>query len=281
MALINCSNCDKQVSDKAKICPHCGQEIVIASTEPVEEKIYLCEECGTEVPTGVEACPNCGCPVPTKETAEEASPQKVEIAAVSIPKVSKKTQKNIFIAAAAIIALLVAILIGTSISKKQEAEAYRQQLEQYEQKLETASFTMLMGAIQAEEAGNLIKNVWYNSIYKNYDSTTDKYTRPKGYFVSDFNTAIGNLFSDSDFLADIESIETSQETIATLMKELKNPPEEYKEAYQALKELYEAFNSLANLATNPTGNLTSFSQNFNTADTEFSNCYSAMDLYLD
>ena len=39
----------------------------------------------------------------------------------------------------------------------------------------------------AESSANLIKQVWYNAIYEKRDDKTDKYTRPKGYFVSDFN----------------------------------------------------------------------------------------------
>lgn len=40
MALINCAECGKQVSDLAACCPHCGA--------PVEKKIY-CKECGNQV----------------------------------------------------------------------------------------------------------------------------------------------------------------------------------------------------------------------------------------
>ena len=35
MALINCSECGKKVSDKAPACPSCGNPIAIASVEPV------------------------------------------------------------------------------------------------------------------------------------------------------------------------------------------------------------------------------------------------------
>ena len=140
---------------------------------------------------------------------------------------------------------------------------------------------MLKGAGDAEDCGNLIKNVWYNAIYKEKDDETDKYTRPKGYFVSDFNEALGNLFSDTSFKSKISSIEDSQKTVSSLMKELKNPPEEYKEAYEAISKFYDAYISLTNLATNPTGSLQSFSTNFNDADTETLNCYNAMKLYLE
>lgn len=38
MALINCSECGKEVSDKAAACPHCGNPI---ATEKIEKRDYL------------------------------------------------------------------------------------------------------------------------------------------------------------------------------------------------------------------------------------------------
>ena len=54
---------------------------------------------------------------------------------------------------------------------------------------------MLNGASQAESAGGLIHDVWYNTIYDKYDSTTYKYTNGE----TDFNDSLKNLFSDKDF----------------------------------------------------------------------------------
>lgn len=53
MALIKCSECGLQISDKATCCPHCGA--------PVEKKVY-CEECGAEIAANTSICPQCGCP---------------------------------------------------------------------------------------------------------------------------------------------------------------------------------------------------------------------------
>lgn len=60
-----------------------------------------------------------------------------------------------------------------------------------------------------------------------------------------------------------------------------NPPAEFKDAYNALIKLYDAYNKFTNLVINPTGNLQTFSNNFNEADREVTNCYSAMKLYTD
>ena len=50
MALIKCKECNKEISDKAKQCPHCG----------FENNIITCPECKKEIENNVNTCPNCG-----------------------------------------------------------------------------------------------------------------------------------------------------------------------------------------------------------------------------
>lgn len=281
MALIKCSNCAKEISDKAKVCPKCGKSIVLASPALEEDKSILCEECGTEIPEGMEACPNCGCPIPAKEEVIKEAPQKVEVTAVNLPQMNQNIKKYVTIICVVILAIIVALFAGSKAKEQRLAEEAAQRSENYASTLGTVPNTMLFGAIEAEKAGNLIKSVWYNAIYEERDSKTDKYTRPDGWWVDDFNEALGNLFSDSSFISTISSIESNQKLVAGLMKDLKNPPEEHRDAYEAIKELYEAYTALTNLIINPTGSLQTFSQNFIEADTAFMNCYDAMKLYID
>lgn len=281
MALIKCSNCGKEISDKAKACPQCGQVVVLSVPAAEEVKPILCEECGTAVPDGMDACPNCGCPVSTSVKSVEEAPQKVEVTAVNLPAMNKNTKKYVVIAITAVLVLIIALFAGSKIKEQKLAKEAAKRSENYADTLETASFSMLLGALEAEEAGNLIKSVWYNAIYEERDSKTDKYTRPKGWWVDDFNEALSNLFSDTSFKSKISSIESNQELVKGLMKDLKNPPAEHEDAYDAIKELYDAYTALTNLVTNPSGSLTTFSQNFNEADTKVANCYDAMKLYID
>ena len=62
MALIKCTECGHEVSDKASACPNCGCPL---------EKESICNECGQLVPDGVDACPNCGCPIERVKTANQ------------------------------------------------------------------------------------------------------------------------------------------------------------------------------------------------------------------
>ena len=273
MALIECKSCGKQISDKAKICPNCG-EVLIADSIPNPLK---CPECGCEIPTDSDSCPNCGCPIEKSE--ETVSPQKVEVTRVSFHVDKKKVLKIIIIAIAAI-AVIAAIFYGVSANKEKKAqEAAAKALSSYSDNFDLCVSTMYLGAVQAEKTGGLIHDVWYNTIYEERDTNTDKFTRSNGYFNDDFNDSLSNLFGDSSFQSDISNIKTNQDLVASLMKDLKNPPDEYKDAYDALKDLYEVYTDLTQCAVDPSGNLSSYTSSFNTADSDFVKYYKAVKLY--
>ena len=274
MAMTTCPNCGEQISDKAKKCVHCGAILV------PEEKKY-CPDCGAELEEGMDICPKCGCPIENIIEIEK-TPQQVEVTGV---KITKKSKKIIAIATIAVIVAAIITAIGVQIHKKtvaaKAAAEAQKQSEEYGATLNMAAYSMLSGASDAETCGNLIKQVWYNAIYEKSDSETDKYTKQKGYYVSDFNDALQNLFSDSSFSSQIADINDNKDTVNSLMKKLKNPPEEYKDAYESLSKLYDAYISLTNLATDPTGSLQTYSQDFNDADNETLNCYNALKMYLE
>lgn len=273
MAMTICPNCGEPVSDRAKQCVHCGVVLI-----PEEKK--KCMECGAELDMHATICPRCGCPVEVVEenSVDKEKTQKVEVTGV---KVTKRVKILIGVIIAIIIAGIVGVICVKRYQEKKTAEEYEQRIQEYSDNLELATYSMLYGASDAETCGNLIKSVWYNAIYEESDAETDQYTRPNGYFVSDFNEALQNLFMDTNFSSQISEIEENQKTVNSLMKELKNPPEEYEDAYEAISELYDAYLAFTNLVTDPSGSLQSFSDNFNDADTEMLNCYKAMELYLD
>lgn len=261
MAMIVCPKCGKEVSDKAKKCINCGEILI-------PEKKVICAECGTEIEEGITECPNCGCPV---ETKDEETSQKVEVTGV---KLNKKIKKLILIVAAVVILAGGAVFGAVNYQKQKISDIYSENLI-------TATGAMLEGASVAEDCGNLIKSVWSNAIYEERDSETDEYTRPKGFWVEDFNEALYNLFSDSDFSAKIDTIKDNQDKVDGLMKKLKNPPEEYKDAYNAISDMYRSYTSFTNSVISPSGSLTTFSSNFSNNDSELVNYYNTMRLYIE
>lgn len=50
MALINCPECGREISDKAASCPHCGAVV----------KKKFCQHCGEQIDADCIICPKCG-----------------------------------------------------------------------------------------------------------------------------------------------------------------------------------------------------------------------------
>ncbi len=71
MALINCTECNAQISDKAKSCPKCGSPVEL------KEKVK-CLECGAESEAGATICSNCG----------------IERAVIQKPKITHEPKKK-------------------------------------------------------------------------------------------------------------------------------------------------------------------------------------------
>lgn len=276
MALIQCKNCGKDVSDRAKVCPHCGTQLI--EDEVTQPQPIICEECGAEIPQGADSCPNCGCPVPVDGEENTEAPQKVELTSVKIPKLDQRKKKIVVGSIIGVIVLIAAISL--IISQMRQATAAQLSAD-YSENISTVSAAILSSAIQTEEAGNLIHDVWYNCIFEENDPETNEYTRPNGYYLDDFNDALANLFSDETFSQQLSSIKNDQETVTDLMRKMSDPPEEFEDAYEALRELFDAYTDFTNLVINPSGNLQTFTSNFNDADSALLNCYNAMSIYID
>jgi ABC-type Na+ efflux pump permease subunit len=250
MALVNCPNCGKKISDKAEQCPQCGYKFA------KNNKTGICAECGAEIGCGNTECQNCGCPVSKIITVEH----------------KKSKAKSIVI-----VSLILAVIVGIGcifVSQIRKA--------QYEEYLSLATATMLQSSIKTEKAGNLINSVWYNTIYEKDDSETDKYTKTNiGNFNEDFNTSLSVLFDDENFKSSISEILNDQLKVTELMKTLKNPPNNYNDAYLGIKALYDSYVKFTNLAINPTGSYNSYSEEFSNLDKEILNNYNAIKIYIE
>lgn len=271
MAMIQCPECGQEISDKAKKCIHCGK--VFVEEKPVNEEIK-CSECGTVLAETDEICLNCGCPVEKVVKQEDTKPQQVEVASI---KMAAKTKKIII---GIIIAIIICVGggIGYKIYSDNKAEQlYRESYNEYIDNLGQVQILMLSGGSDAESLCNLTLRVWGNAIYEDKDNETDKYTRPNGYFVSDFNEALGNLYADSQTKDTIDDIENNQASVKELIKKLQNPPEGLDKCYDTVSDLYEAYKTLTDLAINPSGNYSGFSTKKSDAVSDFMSAYEKLD----
>ena len=67
MAMINCPECEKEISDKAESCIHCGFPIKQYLKKINDEKGYCCPSCHKQNELGRNFCKFCGFKISQKE----------------------------------------------------------------------------------------------------------------------------------------------------------------------------------------------------------------------
>lgn len=285
MAMIQCPECGKEISDKAKKCIHCGG--VFIEEKPANGEIR-CSECGAVLAETDEICPRCGCPVEKVIKQEDVKPQQVEVASI---KMAVKTKKII-------IGIIIAIIVcagggvGYKIYSDNKAEQrYRESYNEYIDNLGKVQILMLSGGSDAESLCNLTLKVWGNAIYKKSDSETNKYTREwdyadlytrkfhddEGKKFYDFDTALAKLYADSSTTEKVSNIESNQSSVKDLIKKLQNPLEGLDKCYNTVYDLYETYKILTDLATNPSGSYEEFGTKKSDAVLNFTSLYEKLD----
>lgn len=240
MALIACPECGKEISDKVKTCPHCGYPLV---GEPQQEQ-------------------------------STSTPQQVEVVLVKVdPKKSKKIIIGVIVAVA-----LIAVCALTVITMNRQKEAAARAA--YIENLTLARSTMLTGGAQAESLCNLTKSVWYNTIYEKYSFETEPFTKTDDKYNEDFNDSLAALYSDSDTISTISEIKASQETVAEIMRDLQNPPDDLASCFETVEAMYDVYSNFTSLAISPSGSLQSYSENFRTYDNDFMRLYEKLDTQI-
>lgn len=240
MALISCPECGKDISDKVKVCPHCGYPMT-----PEAEQ---------------------GIPSP--------APQQVEVVSVKVDaKKPKKILAGVLIAVVLIAVCIVAVII-TSNQKKAAARA------EYLDNLRLARSTMLIGAADSEGLCNLTKAVWRDTIYEEYNSDTYLYTHTDGKFNEDFNDSLLALYGDSATINTVNDIKANQETVAEIMRSLQNPPDDLVACSETAEKMYDVYFDFTNLAISPSGSLQTYSDNFSTYDNDFMRYYDKLDTQI-
>ncbi len=240
-----------------------------------------CPECGKEISDQAESCPNCGYPIQTKLN-EALQPQPVEVTGVKLRKLDKKKKIILFSILGLLLIAIVASFSIYTFNQQKQAQAAKMATtktsETYHDNLLLLEVDMYAGANRSENLCDLIGQVWYNTIYQKDDPTTDKYTKSTEYsFNSDFNTSLQKLFEDQDTKNTISEIESNQTNVASLMKQMLNPPKEYQQAYETLEKLYTSYQGLTDLAINPSGNLTTFSADKTSKVEDFITLYKTLD----
>lgn len=220
MALINCPECEKEISDKVKACPHCGY--------PLEENL--------------------------DET------QKVQITSVKLEKMSPKKKKTIVISTIIIITLIIASIVGIILHNKRIAIQTRNEYidnltNASSLMMDNAADAENLIILTAKVWNNCIfkKSDDETNKYTIKDSTYVKTIYDEYDFESDFNYALEKLFKDEEIIEKNNKLINSTSTISDTMKKLQNPTPELKNCYDSITELFTTYQQIVDLATNPIG----------------------------
>lgn len=239
--------------------------------------LIQCPECGKEISDKVVACPHCGYPL-TDGSQSPPDLQRVEVTSVRLGPKNPEAKKKLLIGVVAVMIVIIVAVVSVLAVNKHKADVAKAEAErirtEYITNLETACTRMLSGAVVAESVCNLTKSVWYNTIYEERDVETDKYTRTIiGEFNDDFNDSLRALFADKDTVANIDKVEENRESVAEVMRDLENPTEEFKSCHETLEAMYDEYFTLTDLAISPSGSLKTFSEEFSSSDSGFIKYY--------
>lgn len=271
MAMIQCPECGQNISDKASKCIHCGKNLI---EETETDTLRKCLECGSDISDVDTYCPACGCPIETHQDIAASAVQSVEVTSV---KVSKRTKKIAIISVIAVVACALLIFTIKYIGNVQAEKEFTATYNAYIDNLEKVQVLMISGGAEAETLCNLTYSVWHNAIYKDLDSKTDPYTRPNGFFVSDFNTALSNLYAAYSTKTTVSDIEKNQTAVKEIVKNLQSPPEGLGKCYDTLSDLHSAYKALTDLAISPSGNLAGFYDKKSSSVSDFMSAYEKLD----
>lgn len=238
--------------------------------------LITCPECEKEISDKVKACPHCGYPFP-ENNQTSSIPQQVEVTSVNLGPKDPKKKKKVLISGVVGIIAIIAVITAVFAVKQHNATTAR---EEYIENLRSIQAHMLSGGSVAEQMCNFTKSVWYNTIYEERDSKTDKYTMNNGKFNEDFNDSLSMLYSNSDAITVIDGLKENRETVSTLMNDLQNPPDELATCFATVESMYDAYWGLTGLAISPTGSLKTYSEEFRTYDSDFMKYYEKLDAQI-
>ena len=237
MALITCPECNKEVSESATACPHCGYPL---KGSPDSHDILAA----------------------SSDTASQA----VEVTGV---RVGKKGKRAIALSVAALLIVAIATLSIRLVNEQNAIKQHQSEFNTYVDSLGVINLLSLGGAAKSETLNNLTARVWYNAIYKESDSSTNQFTRPYGQWVESFNDALKNLSEDPETINTRAEIEANREIVRKLWREMQDPPTGLEKCYDVVSQMYDSYDSLTSLAISPSGNLTTFSQKKNDLVAEY------------
>lgn len=257
-----CENCGATLGDGQAFCAKCG-------TPKNAPKNNVCSKCGTELQDGQEFCPKCGqkAGVQFDNNLNSAINQ----FNANVEKKKKKSKVLPIIIAVALVACVgIGLVFSNILGAKNAEEAKKEYIANVEEYLSLA----YTAGSNLEDIADTIQTYWYENIWD------DKHG-------DDINDAI--LYAMIDKSDEITQAETYDSQMKSLYSQIKSVPDgisdedidEIEELCDAVKELHNVYTDFYSLATDPSGNYNSYSDDNNETTDEFLSCYRAVENLLD
>ncbi|MGL5345716.1 MAG: zinc ribbon domain-containing protein [Peptostreptococcaceae bacterium] len=216
--------------------------------EEVNESVrnMFCSKCGLEIQEGQKFCPTCG----------------NKVNSINLSRIKIKINKKIIGVIGIVIILLVAsVAMNFKSKEKQKQEARIQYLisvNEFKQKAISAGTNI-------EDIADTVQNYWNEYIFE----------KKHGYSI---DSAVGAALDDKSIAVD--SAKKYDEEILTLYHNLKTIPEgseDLKNILNEVDDLYKSYSAFYDLAMEPSGNYTQYTNNNNNKTDEFIANYKALD----
>ncbi len=242
MALMNCPECAKEISDKSSVCIHCGY--------PIEKTPASTAQSDGFVPAN-------------NQDPTHAGQQQVNSKARWLY---------------AVLGLLVLLIVGTFGWYSYANQQTKLKHDTYQAAAHSLLSEMLDTMVKAEKMNNLNMNVWHDAIYRTDTPITEKYVWQTGYGHVDFDTAFMKMAADPDISKKRQEIASETLTIQSSLKTLL-PTSEQTATHQKLLELFASFEEFTSRA-NPEGSYTSYSEQVATSKSSFLRILSELKIEL-
>lgn len=257
-----CANCGATLGDGQAFCAKCG-------TPKGAPKKNVCANCGAELQEGQEFCPKCG--QKAGFAVDAAVNSAISQFNAGVEKKKKKSKALPIIIAVVLVACIgIGLVVSNIMGQKKAEEAYNDYIANVEEFL---SLSLTAGS-NLEDIADTIQEYWYDNIWNDM-------------WGDDINDAIlYAMIAKSD---EITQAETYDSQMKSLYSKIKNVPDgisdedkdEIEELCEAVKELYNVYTDFYSLATDPSGNYSSYSDDNNETTDEFLSCYRALENLID
>ncbi len=240
MSLISCPECQKEISDKVKACPHCGFPFI----DNIPEDLFTEDTATVDTAT-------------TEVTSSKSN--------------LKGNKKKLIIVAICVIAV---VLFVNYLNKLANVKVYAENMDTV---MEEMYASAIIAEEVIDLTHKVWSNSIYEKYDPDTDAYT---LTSGGWFKDDFNDALTSMMSDMTILGKVAKVAEAQENIMLKMKQLQNPPKEYEKIYDAMLDLHSKYQSLTDLAVSPSGSLSTYTESKSKKIDEFIQLYKKVKVQL-